>query len=269
VLAAMRTMPAAVLLLVLVPVLRARLPRGRMAVAAALTGLLMVATFFYAVTEGTIRAGAGTSAVLVNTSPFFVLILGRIALGEAFSAVAAGGLVVGFGGVLLMVSSELGGGADVAVGIVLCLAAALAWAIGTLMIKALVGRRPDVDLVGFTAIQYVVGGAVLTVIALAADGTGSVQWASGELWVTLVYLVAGNAVVGSLAYFAALRRLSATRASAGLFLVPVVAVLVDVARGDAPTATVLLGMVLTIAGVAVVTLPGEVLARRTRRAHLT
>ena len=46
--------------------------------------------------------------------------------------------------------------------------------------------------------------------------------------------------------------ISASKASAWGFLSPVVAVLVETARGDAPSAIVLIGMVLVIAGVAVV-----------------
>ena len=59
--------------------------------------------------------------------------------------------------------------------------------------------------------------------------------------------------IASLAYFTALRLIPATRASAWQFLAPVVAVAVEVGRGNAPEAIVLGGMALVILGVAVVT----------------
>ena len=256
-LSALRTLPAAFVLLLVLPAVRSRLPRGRVALWAGVTGLLMVSVFFYGLTEGTVRAGGGSAAVLGNTSPFFVLVLGWLFIGERISVPGAAGLVIGFAGVVLMVSSQLGegAGAGVAVGLALAMTAAVAWAVGTLVIKWLVGRVPGVDFVGFTAVQYAVGGTALTVLALAADGTSGVSWGSAQLWLPLAYLVVGNAVVGSLAYFAALRRLTATRTAAGLFLVPVVAVLVDIMRGQAPTAVVFAGMALTIAGVGLVNLP--------------
>jgi drug/metabolite transporter (DMT)-like permease len=256
-LAALRSFPAALVLLVFLPVLRARLPRGRTLVGAGLTGLLMVGVFFYGLTEGTIKAGAGNAAVLANTSPFFVLFLGWAFANERLSRRGGTGLVVGFAGVVLVVSSQLGGGEgnDLALGLALALAASVAWALGTLLVKAMVGREPDLDLVGFTAAQYAAGGTALAVAAFIWSGTDEVSWGSESLWIPLVYLILGNSAIGSIAYFAALKRLSATKTAAGQFLVPVVAVIVDIVRGSAPDAVVLCGMVLTILGVALVNLP--------------
>jgi drug/metabolite transporter (DMT)-like permease len=255
-LAALRSLPAAFVLLAFLPLLRARLPRGQVLAGAGITGLLMVGVFFYGLTEGTIRAGAGNAAVLANTSPFLVLLLGWMFLGERISKAGVVGLVLGFGGVVVMVSSQLGGtGRDsIGIGLALALAASVAWALGTLIVKRLVTREPDMDLVGFTAAQYAAGGLALAVAAIAAGST-DVSWGSTSLWLVVVYLVLGNSAIASIAYFAALKRLTATRTAAGQFLVPVVAVLVDVARGSAPTLLVLVGMALTILGVAIVNRP--------------
>jgi drug/metabolite transporter (DMT)-like permease len=257
-LAALRTFPAGVLLLLCLPLLRARLPRGEAAWWAAVTGVLMVGFFFYALTEGTIRAGAGNAAVLVNTSPFIVVLLGRLLSDERIAAIGLVGLVAGFAGVVVMVSSQLGGGGDgVVAGLGLALGASLAWAIGTLLIKRLVNRVPDLDLVGFTAVQYAVGGTALALVALPLTGRGDVDWGAGALWVPLAYLIVGASALASVAYFSALKRMTATRTAAGLFLVPAVAVLVDLVRGSVPGPVVLAGMAVTIVGVALVNLPGR------------
>ena len=78
--------------------------------------------------------------------------------------------MLGFAGVVLIVSSQLGGGSgsgERAAGMGLALAAALGWAVGTLAVKELLTRRPDIDAVGLTTGQYLAGGAVLLVISLS------------------------------------------------------------------------------------------------------
>ena len=252
----LRAVPTALVLLLALPILRYRLPRDRdMWLWTALSGVLMVTVFLAGFTEAIIHAGPGNAIVLASTAPFFVVVLGRIFLGERVSARAVGGLVVGFLGVVLVVWSQLGGdagGAELAAGMALALVAALAWGIGTLVVKALVVRRPDTDLVGLTAGQHLVGGAVLLVLAFAAEGGNGAEWSSGELWLAVAYISIFGSALATLAYFGALRRLSATRVSAWTFLMPVVAVLLEIVLGHTPEALVLAGMAITVAGVAVV-----------------
>jgi drug/metabolite transporter (DMT)-like permease len=69
------------------------------------------------------------------------------------------------------------------------------------------------------------------------------------------WLALGTSALGSLAFFSALKRVSADRAAAWQFVVPVVAVLVEIARGNSPDAIVLAGMILAVAGVAIVNIP--------------
>jgi drug/metabolite transporter (DMT)-like permease len=164
--------------------------------------------------------------------------------------------VIGFAGVVLIVSSQLGGdahGRELAAGMGLALAAALGWAVGTLVVKRLLTLRPDIDAVGLTTGQYIVGGAVLLVISLAAEGDSGAQWSSGKLWLAVAFISVVGSALATLAYFGALRRLTATRVSVWLFLSPVIAVCVEIVLGHTPDTVVLAGMVVTIAGIAVVT----------------
>ena len=264
-LSALRALPAALLLVVAVPILGARLPRGRLWLWAAVTGLLGVTLFFYGLSEGTALSGPGNAAVLANTPPFFVLVLGWIFLGERITAAGLVGLVIGFAGVVVMVSSQLGGGldtADLALGMGLSLAAAASWGVTTLLVKWLADRDPQLDVLGLTAGQFVVGGAVLGILAFVVDGTGGTEWTSGELWSALAWLAIGASALAYFAFFAALKRASATAVSASLFLVPVVAVLVEAARGNPPGIVVGVGMALAVAGVALVLFAPQLEARR-------
>ena len=58
-------------------------------------------------------------------------------------------------------------------------------------------------------------------------------------------------VLATLAYFGALKRLPASRVAAWGFAAPVVAVLVEIGRGDVPQTIVLAGMILAIAGLGI------------------
>ena len=223
---------------------------------AALSGLLMVTLTFEGIAEGTKLAGAGNAAVLVNTTPFFVLVFGRVFLGERIAGIGVVGLVTAFVGVVTMISSQVGGDADTAdmlVGTTIALLAGAGFGVGTLLVKATTTRYPATDLVGFTATQHLVGGIALLPLAFAYGDVADTTWGSGELWLSIAWVSVGSSAIASLAYFTALRYVPATRASAWQFLAPVVAVAVEVGRGNVPEAIVLGGMAMVVLGVAVVT----------------
>src|SRR5262249_46461353 len=127
-LTSLRAAPTALVLLALLPLVRYRLPRDRgVWLWTAVSGVMMVTVFLGGFTEALIRAGRGHASVLGSTPPFFIVLLSRILYGERVSPRALAGLVLGFGGVVLIVSSQLGGsagGASLVVGLVLALAAA-------------------------------------------------------------------------------------------------------------------------------------------------
>jgi drug/metabolite transporter (DMT)-like permease len=260
----LRAVPTAVLLLLALPLLRYRMPRGWTVWGwTALSGLLMVTVFLAGFTEAVIRSGPGNAVVLASTAPFFVAILGRLLFNERVPAQTVVGLVVGFVGVILVVSSELGSheaASNLAVGMALALAAALGWAVGTIVVKELLAKHPDVDVVGLTTGQYVVGGLALLALSVGAEGTGNADWDSGELWLAVAFISIVGCAIATLAYFGALRRMSATRATTWLFLSPVVAVLLEIVLGHTPEPTTLVGMAVTIAGVAIVSAASD--ARR-------
>ena len=252
----LRAVPTAILLLAALPLLRSHLPRDREVwLWTAVSGLLMVTLFLAGFTEAIIHAGPGNAIVLATTAPFWVVVLSRIFLGERASLQALGGLVLGFVGIVLIVSSQLGGGGggELAAGMGLALAAAFGWGAGTLVVKQLLVRRPDVDAMGLTTGQYLVGGAMLLVISSAAEGRGGAEWSSGELWLAVAFISVVGSALATLAYFGALRSLSATRVTTWGFLSPVIAVVLEIVLGHTPETVVLIGMAVTIAGVAIVT----------------
>src|SRR6202046_5704894 len=102
--ATLRALVGGLILSLALPLLGSRLPRTRrlwlwaLAIGFGNTTLTQVG-----ISVGTDRAGAAVAAVLANSAPFFVAIIARFALAERITRLRAAGLVIGFGGVLLVV----------------------------------------------------------------------------------------------------------------------------------------------------------------------
>jgi drug/metabolite transporter (DMT)-like permease len=258
-LTSLRAVPTPLLLLFALPLLRFRLPRGRSAwLFTATGGLLMVGVFLGGFTEGVMRAGPGIATVFASTAPLWVAVIARVAYGERISLRVVGGLLIGFTGVIVVFSSQLGSHAATgrtATGLLFALAAAFGWAIGTFVVKEQLTRQPDSDLLGVVAGQYLVGGVALLVLTLAVEGTGGARWSSPDLWLAVAYISIIGSAIATVAYFGALRVIRPTRATAWSFLTPVVAILIGIGLGNVPTPAVFAGMAITIVGVCVVNLP--------------
>lgn len=254
---ALRAVPGALALLVVVALTRARFPRDRRTlVIGAITGILTVSLTFEGIAEATKLAGAGNAAVLTNTAPFFTVVFARLALAAHTPRVAVAGLVVGFTGVVVMVSSQLGGDsvANLLLGTGIALVTAAGFAVGALMIAHTASRDPRLDMLGFTAFQYIVGSVALIALMAIYGHPGTTDWSSGALWGAVAWVALGSSATASVCFNLALRRISAARATAWQFLAPVVAVVVEAVRGSAPGVVVIAGMALAIAGVAVVSM---------------
>ena len=260
-LTSLRAAPTALVLLLVLPLLRFKLPRGRTAwLFTSVSGILMVTVFLGGFTEAVSRSGPGNAIVLASTSPFWIAILSRVVHGEHISLKTATGLIIGFGGVILVFSSQLGAHGDtgqMVTGLALALAAALGWAIGTLIVKEMLTREPGTDVLGLITGQYLVGGAVLLAISFSAEGSGGAQWGSVNLWLAVAFISIVGCAIATIAYLTALRWVSATRASAWAFLSPAVAVLIAVGLGDVPSAAVFAGMAITIVGVGIINAPSR------------
>ena len=107
-LATLRVVPTLALVLVVFALLRRRLPRGRLLAATAASGVLMFGFFQWVLMDSVATIGPGNSAVVINSSPLVVAVLGFVFLRERLSALASLGLVTGFLGVVLMVWSQIG-----------------------------------------------------------------------------------------------------------------------------------------------------------------
>jgi drug/metabolite transporter (DMT)-like permease len=265
-LTSLRAAPTAIALLIALPLLRYRLPATRSEWAwASVSGLLMVTWFLFAFTESVIKIGPGIAIVLMSTSPFFIAIAERVLFGRRITPLMLLGMLVGFAGVILVASVQIdasGDAGDMLIGMALAISAAVAWAAGTMIVAEQITRRPDTDLIGLTTGQYVVGGAVLLVLAFFIEGTDAAQWSEGTLWLATAFIAIIGSAVATVTYFGSLRWLDPASVTTWLFLSPVVSVVLELLLGNAPDAVVLLGMLVTIAGVAIVSVAPRFAAAR-------
>ena len=208
------------------------------------------------ISVGTARAGGAVAAVLANSSPFFVAVIARLVLAEPLTRLRAAGLVIGFGGVLVVVFSDPGNiahGSGLAIGFALALLGAVGWAGGGLAMRALTQREPGLDIAGITAAQFLAGGLPLIPLVLLAGG--STDWSRPALIGQFLYLIIGGQVLVYLGFNAALSRWPSTRVYAWTFLVPAVAVVVQAVLTKLPGLDATLGIALVILGVAIVNHP--------------
>jgi drug/metabolite transporter (DMT)-like permease len=197
-------------------------PRAGHWLAAAVVGaaLLLIGNGGVAVSEE--RIDSGVAALLVATIPLWMALLDRLLHGRGLPRAAVLGLVVGLGGVVLLVGPTGGGGIDV-VGAVICLAAAFAWAWGSLYARD--AALPSRPLVG-AGMQMLAGGALLAVAGAATGELSEVDLGavSARSLVALVYLLVVGSVIAYSAYVWLLKTAPTALVSTYAYVNPVVAV---------------------------------------------
>jgi drug/metabolite transporter (DMT)-like permease len=203
-----------------------------------------VVAFFALQTLAILALPSGLASVLIYLQPLLVAVLAWQLLGEAMGAAKVAGLVAGFAGIVL-VSSGAFEGAISAEGVTYAVLGAVVWAIGTIAFK----RSQDrVDALWAVAVPFVAGGLVLTVLGGLTEGT-HIEW-TGRFVVALAYAsLVGTALAWGL-WFGLVAAGEASRASAYVFVVPVVAVLLGVVLLDETFGASLAGgSVLVVTGI--------------------
>jgi drug/metabolite transporter (DMT)-like permease len=205
--------------------------RGRALPATEAWGRLAVLSFFmFAMGNGGVvwaeqSVPSGLTAVLIATSPFWMVAVERLVAGAgATTARQWVGLSIGFAGILLLVwpdiTAEGAGGRAFAWGVVAVQIACAGWAIGSSYTRRHV--MPG-DVLGSAALQMVFGGAIMLAL-----GTALGEWShldfSARTTSALVYLTVAGSLVAFAAYSYALRHLDVAVVSLYTYVNPVIAV---------------------------------------------
>ncbi|MDP9394936.1 MAG: DMT family transporter [Actinomycetota bacterium] len=192
------------------------------------------------------RVDAGTAAMLVNIGPVLIALLAGALLGEGFPRwLLIGGAVAFSGAALIGAATSRGASADL-VGVLLCVLAALAWAVGVMAQKPVLRRLPGLQV---TWMACTVG--AVACLPFVRELVGEVLVAPGGPVAGLVYLglVPTAVAFGTWAY--ALSRMDAGRLGVTTYLVPPLTVLLSwPLLGEAPPPLALVGGGLALVGVA-------------------
>ncbi|MBM2845588.1 MAG: protein of unknown function transrane [Bacteroidetes bacterium] len=168
---------------------------------------------------------AGLAALIVATVPLFMSSIDAVIPGgHRLSGFGWVGILIGFGGVVVLVSPSLGilSGEQIDIGgIIGLVCASFFWSTGSIYSK----RHPvGGDIFVNTGIQMLAGGLVLTVIGLAAGEWASIRWTTSGV-LAVVYLILFGSIVGFTAYAYLLRHVPAAKASTYAYVNPIVAVI--------------------------------------------
>ena len=196
------------------------------------------------------------AALLVATVPLWMVLMDTLRpAGRRPGLPAAAGILIGFGGVILLIRS-VAGSADTTslAGAAALIFASLAWSIGSLYGRT--ARLPASQLLG-TAMQMLAGGAALLLVAtVVGEWTDlDITTVSRRSALALVYLT----VIGSSAFVAyvwLLRVAPTPLVATYAYVNPLVAVLLGYFLAQEPmTVRTLLAAALIIGSVALVSLP--------------
>ena len=216
-------------------------------------GVLTVAGFNFCTAFAQLNTSTSRAAVLTFTTPMMAAALAWVFLGERPGRRGAAALALGSVGVGVLawpVLQQASHGGPL-LGLLLPLAAALCWALGTVAAKR---WPPQGDRTVVTAWQLLLGAAAGGVAAVAVGDSLPVVWPTRVL-VAMAYHVVIATSVAYVLWYRLLASASATASSLAVLAVPVVGVLGAMALvGDRPSMADWLGFALVLGGAALVVL---------------
>ena len=218
----------------------------------ALLGLLMIGFGNGFVVWAEQFVPSGLTAVIVATSPFWMVSSEAVFGGERLGRGALAGLIVGFAGIVLLVWPDIrAGGAHAAQfvgGIAALQLASAGWAAGSSFAK----RHQQDDIVAATAMQMLFGGLLmLSIGTLAGEWTRLVF--TPRTAGALTYLTLVGSLGGFVAYIYALRHLPVSTVSLYAYINPIIAVVLGaLLLGEPFSSRVIAAAGLVLAGLALV-----------------
>ena len=222
----------------------------------AASGVVWFGLYFLLLNAGEQLVDAGTAAMLVGLGPILIAILAGTFLHEGFPPRLLLGSAIAFGGsATIALATGIGSTQEAApLGVILCLAAAMAYASGVTIQKPAVARVPALTV---TAFACWFGTIVMLPFAPGlVEAFGSAD-ADTIGWV--VYLGVFPTAIGFVTWAFALNRTSAGRLGSTTYLVSPIAILLAwLLLGETPLPLALLGGAMAIAGVIIARSRGRI-----------
>jgi drug/metabolite transporter (DMT)-like permease len=210
-------------------------------------GVLWFGVYMVALNWGEQEVDAGTAAMVVNVGPVLIALLGGWLLREGFTPRVLVGIGVSFVGAVVVGLSMAGEGHASVLGVVLCVVAAVGYAIGV------VSQKPALR--HGSALQVTTFGCLVGMVAcLPFAGQLVSEAASAPMSATLnvLYLGVFPTALAFMTWAYALARTSATQMGATTYVVPAIVIAMSwLLLDEVPGWLTFAGGVLCLAGVAV------------------
>lgn len=193
---------------------------------------------------------ASLAAIIASTMPLIVALIGWLALGDRLPRMGVAGLVLGFGGVMLIMGARLEAGVSLP-GLALCVAGSAALAVATLSLRgASAGGGNLMVVVGY---QMLVGAACLVLPSALLE-----TWAYTPglpLLLAFLYTIFLPGLFGTWIWFLLVNRVGAVKAATFHFLNPFFGVAIAaLLLGEALGPLDIIGVAVVAAGILMVQL---------------
>jgi drug/metabolite transporter (DMT)-like permease len=211
------------------------------------SGVLWFGAYMVALNWGEQEVDAGTAAMVVNVGPVLIALLSGWLLREGFKPRVLAGIAVSFAGAVVVGFSMSGEGHASVLGVVLCLAAAVGYAVGVVAQKPALRHGSALQITTF-------GCLVGTVACLPFTGQLVADLGSAPFSATLnvVYLGVFPTGLAFLTWAYALARTSASQMGATTYVVPAIVIVMSwLLLGEVPGWLTFVGGAVCLAGVAV------------------
>ncbi len=241
-----RLLVASLALALVAPILRVRLPKVRDLPLIAGCGAAGMSAYQLLLNWGEIHVPAGTASLLVAVAPVFSVLLAATFLGERLGVRAALGSLVALGGSAVIALS--GGDVGYTAAAWVVLGAAAVQGVYHFAAKPLLARYRAVEVA-----CYATWSGTLFLLPLAPNAFAAVATARPPATLAVVFLGVLPSAVGFVVWGYASARSTVAAATAALYLVPVIAVVVAfVWLGEQPTVAEIAGGVISIIGVVII-----------------
>jgi drug/metabolite transporter (DMT)-like permease len=167
---------------------------------------------------------SGLGAIMGAVFPLWLVIIALVTGNTKLNTKAIVGFLLGFAGICVIFYEHLHDffNPDFSFGIILSLAATLAWAFGTVYTKQYALEFNPYFSIG---LQMFISGITLCSVAKVTGATIPLQQIPATSWVAITYLVLIGSVFSFLAYLYALQNLPTAQVSVYAYINPIVAVL--------------------------------------------
>ena len=216
-----------------------------------LLGLLQTCGFTGLLIWALVEGGAGKTAVLAYTMPFWVMLFAWPWLGEKVQGWQWLAVVFALFGIVL-IFDPLHIKSDV-FSMFLAVCSGISWAISAIVSKKLHQRAPALDLLNTTAWQTLLGCIPIIVLALYLPAP-PIRWTQ-TFTLTLIYSMFLSGSLAWVLWAYALQRLPAGSASMATMLAPIIGVISAwLQLGEVPNTIELFGMIFVILGLVIISI---------------